>query len=56
LKFEVLVLRLTAGPVGTLATAGTENSWSDFWAMVVVAVGIDVSGLVVDDVAEEAEA
>jgi hypothetical protein len=47
---------VVADPVGTFATAGTENSQSDFWAMVVVAVGIDVSGSVVGDVTEEAEA
>jgi hypothetical protein len=44
---------LTAGPVGTLATAGTENSQSDFWAIAMVAAGIGVSSSVVGGVAEE---
>jgi hypothetical protein len=47
---------MIAGPVGTLPTPRIENSQSDFWAMVVVTVGTDVSGLVVDVVAEEVEA
>ena len=42
--------------MGTLAIAGTENSRSDFWAMVVVVAGIDVSGSVVGGIVEEAEA
>jgi hypothetical protein len=44
---------LTAGPVGTLATVGTENSRSDFWAIAVVADGAGVTGLFVGGVAEE---
>jgi hypothetical protein len=47
---------LIAGPVGTLATARTENSWSDFWAIVVVATGTGVSSSVVGGVVEEVEA
>jgi hypothetical protein len=47
---------LAAGLVGTLATAETENSHSDFWAMVVVVAGTDVSGSVVGGVTEEVEA
>jgi hypothetical protein len=47
---------LTAGPVGTLATARTENSQSDFWAIALVAAGIGMTGSVVGGVAEEAEA
>jgi hypothetical protein len=50
-----LSLMLTEGPMGTLATTRTENSWSDFWAIVVVAAGTRVSGLVVGEVAEEVE-
>jgi hypothetical protein len=53
---KFLSLMLTAGPVGTLATAGTENSQSDFWAIVVVAAGTGVSSSVVGGVAEEVEA
>ena len=30
---------LTASPMGMLSMAGTEYSWSDFWAIVVVADG-----------------
>ena len=48
---------LTAGPIGTLATAGTENSWSDFWAIEVVADGVGVTGSfdggIVEEVARE---
>jgi hypothetical protein len=47
---------LTADPVGTLAIAGIENSWSDFWAIVVVAASIGVSSSVVSGVVEEVEA
>jgi hypothetical protein len=50
---KVLALRLTAGPVGTLATARTENSQRDFWAMVVVVADTDVSGAVVVGMTEE---
>jgi hypothetical protein len=39
-----------------LAIAETENSWSDFWAIVVVAAGTGVSSSVVSGVAEEVEA
>jgi hypothetical protein len=44
---------LIAGPEGMLATARTENSWSDFWAMTVVADGAAVTGSTVSGVAEE---
>jgi hypothetical protein len=47
---------LTTGLVGTLATTGTENSRSDFWAIVVVAASTGVICSVVDGVAEEVEA
>jgi hypothetical protein len=47
---------LTAGPVGMLATTGTENSQSDFWAIAMVVAGIWVSSSVVGGVAEEVEA
>jgi hypothetical protein len=47
---------LTAGPVGTLAIVKTENSWSDFWAIAMVAAGTGVSSSVVGGVAEEVEA
>jgi hypothetical protein len=46
----------TAGLVGTLATAGMENSRSDFWAIAMTAAGTGVSGSVVGGVAEEEEA
>jgi hypothetical protein len=39
-----------------LATAGIENSQSDFWAIVVVAAGTGVSSSVVGGVVEEVEA
>jgi hypothetical protein len=48
--------RLTADPVGTLATTRTENSRSDFWAMLMVVADTDMSGSVVGGVAEEVEA
>jgi len=41
--------------VGTLATAVTENSRSDFWAIVMVVVGTWVSGSVAGGVVEEEE-
>ena len=44
---------LTAGPMGTLATAGTECSRSDFWFIAVVVDGTGVTGSFVDGVAEE---
>jgi hypothetical protein len=44
---------LTAGLVGTLVTAGIENSWSDFWAIAIVADGVGVTGSFVGRVAEE---
>jgi hypothetical protein len=36
-----------------LATAGTENSQRDFWAMVVVVADTDVTGAIVGGMAEE---
>jgi predicted RNA-binding protein (virulence factor B family) len=39
-----------------LATAETENSQRDFWAMVVVVADTDVSGAVVGGMVEEVEA
>jgi hypothetical protein len=47
---------LIAGPMGTLATTGTENSWSDFWTIAMVVADIGVSSLVISGVAEEVEA
>jgi hypothetical protein len=47
---------LTTGLEGTLATVGTENSRSDFLAIVVVAAGTGVSSSIVGGVAEEVEA
>jgi hypothetical protein len=47
---------LKAGPVGTLATTGTENLRSDFWAIATVVAGTGVSSSVVGGVAEEEEA
>jgi hypothetical protein len=46
---------LTVGLVGTLATAGIENSRSDFWAIAMVVASTGVSGLVAGGVAEEKE-
>ena len=53
LSSKFLLPVLTAGPTGTLATTGTEYSWSDFWAILVVADGAGVTGLFVGGVAEE---
>ena len=39
--------------MGTLATMGMEYSWSDFWAIVVVADGVGVTSSFVSGVAEE---
>jgi hypothetical protein len=47
---------LTAGPVGTLATTGTENSRSDFWAIALIVASTRMNGSVVGGVAEEVEA
>jgi hypothetical protein len=47
---------LTAGPVGTLGIARTENSRSDFWAIVLVVAGTEMSGSVIGGVAKEVEA
>ena len=44
---------LTAGPTGTLAIAGTDYLWSDFWAIAVVADGVGVIGSTADGVTEE---
>ena len=50
-KFSLPVL--TAGPTGTLAIAGTDYLWSDFWAIAVVADGVGVIGSFVGGVVEE---
>jgi hypothetical protein len=47
---------LTVGPVGTLSTAGMENSRIDFWAIEMIAAGTWESSSVVGRVAEEVEA
>ena len=39
--------------MGTLATMGMEYSWSDFWAIVVVADGVGVTSSFVSGVEEE---
>jgi hypothetical protein len=44
---------LIAGPMGTLAIVGTVNSWSDFWAIAIVADGTGVTGSFVGGVAKE---
>jgi hypothetical protein len=41
--------------MGMLAITGTENSWSDFWAIVMIAASTGASGLVASGVAEEEE-
>ena len=50
-KFSLPVL--TVGPTGTLATVGMEYSWSDFWAISVVADGEGTTGSFVSGVAQE---
>jgi hypothetical protein len=50
---KFLSLRLTAGSVGTLATAEIENSQRDFWAMVVVVADTNMSRVVVGGMAKE---
>ena len=44
---------LTASPMGMLAMAGMEYSWSDFWAIAVVADGAGVTSLFIGGVVEE---
>jgi hypothetical protein len=46
---------LIAGSVGMLATARTENSQSDFWAISTIAAGTGGSSFVIDGVVEEEE-
>jgi len=43
----------TVGPMGTLVIAGTENSWSVFWAIELFADGVMVIGSIAGVVAEE---
>ena len=51
--FEVLVGLSIVGPTGTLATAGTKNSQSVFWAINLFADGVGVTGLIAGGVVEE---
>jgi len=53
LSSKFLVPVLTAGPMGTLATAGIEYSWSDLLFIAEVADGAGATGSFVGGVAEE---
>ena len=53
LSSKFLVPMLTAGPTGTLATAGTEYLWSDLLVIAKVEDGARVTGSFVGGVAEE---
>ena len=50
-KFPLPVL--TAGPIDMLVIARTEYSWSDFWAIAVVANGAGATSLFVGGLADE---
>ena len=53
MEFKVLVTNVDSGPIGTLATAETENSRRVFWAIVSDTDGAKATGSSVGGVAEE---